>query len=160
MLLLALAALLAAQSDAKPPLFEAGHWSVTSQPDTMTDAEEVRAALSTEGGQLVILCSRGERTVMMVEPEVFLGGPISRYELRDTMVRFDQRPSRTNSWKYVNRYATPYSQREMVRLLREMQESSTFSIRLLRYDNVAIDLTFDVAGTAEVVAMLAQRYGC
>lgn len=132
--------------------FTVGHWTVTSRPDPISDHAEVDATLRGDAGTLSFMCSVGERSTLIVRPDRFLGGPLSRYELRDTWVRFDDRPATRVSWKYVDTYAVPYSEREMFELLAAARDAATLTIRLTSYDNSSVDVVFDLAGSAEAIA--------
>lgn len=140
-----------------PPLFQEGNWTVSATPDAVTDREEVHATLSSPAGQLVFMCTRGERSVLAVEPREFLGGPLSRYELRDTWVRFDGAPAQMASWKYFDSYATPYSEREMADLLTRMRGAARLIVRLTRYDQATVDVAFDLAGATAALAAAQAR---
>lgn len=139
-------------------VFEQGNWTVTAEPDAISDRQEVQAVLRSDAGTLTFMCARGETSVLAIQPTGFLGGPISRYELRDTWVRLDDRPAQMNSWKYVGDYATPYSWSDTASLLSAMRTATRLTVRMTRYDRGTVDVTFDLAGADE--ALTAARARC
>lgn len=150
--------LLAAVLMQAPTIEHEGNWEIQSHRDPITDREEVSATITMPEGQLAFMCTRGERSVLAVQPRAFLGGPQGRYELRDTWTRFDAAPAEMTSWKYAGDYATPYSTDAMDALIYRMRSASTLTIRMTSFDRSTVDLTFNLSGAD--AALTAARARC
>lgn len=134
-------------------------WTVEQKTDPITDKVEVTASLAGDNAKLELMCSRGERPVLVYSPETFLGAAgnrYTRYDLRDMIVRFDSAPPQKESWKYLSDYAVPYNDSATLSLLRGMMSSQRLLLRALRYDGAVVDSSFDLsspAGLSEAVAL-------
>lgn len=130
-------------------------WVIKREVDSMTDKVEVTAELKGDGASLIILCAGDARPLLIFRPDIFLGGGGSRYELRDFVHRFDDKPSETSSWKYNDHYATAYNVKAVKEFISKMLVSSRLRVRALRYDNTIIDREFDLSGTREALTDVA-----
>lgn len=134
-------------------------WKVTRETDPITDKIEVKAELSGDRASMVIFCSMNENPLLVFQPDVFLGGGGARYELRDFIFRFDDKPAERASWKYNDNYATAYNAKAVKSFVSKMLDSSRLRVRAIRYDNVVVDREFDLSGTREALTEVAADCG-
>jgi hypothetical protein len=132
-----------------------GGWTVTEQRDPITDRTEVSASLEGDNAKLVFMCSAGTRSVLVYQPAVFLGGRGSSYELRDFVYRFDDGQPQRDSWKYLDAYATPYSEKAARAFTTRMLDARRLVVRAERYDRGTVDSAFDLTGSSKA---LGQAY--
>lgn len=115
------------------------HTNVTNDP--MTDKAEAQALVITDEGALSFLCD-STGGMIMVQPNAYLGGSLDRYDLRRTYVRFDDGQPEMTSWKYHDKHATTYSDKETLAFVTRMKTSKQVRIRLTSFDRTFIDLAF------------------
>jgi hypothetical protein len=60
------------------------------------------------------------------------------------------------SFKYHDRYAAVYSDKESARFAQWMGAAKRLRIRMLAFDNGYIDLDFDLSGAAEAIAKASE----
>lgn len=136
---------------------QAGGWEIVSIQDAMSDLVTPEAHIETDTGTVGFFCPPDDEPAAFVQPRQFIGGPIRRYELRNTWVRFDDEPPVKQDWKYIDRLATPYSRRETTAFISRLTTASRLRIRLTRYDNIFVDLDFDLTRDRQSAAELASR---
>lgn len=129
--------------------FLAGGWQVSQTPDSITDKLDVRATLRGDNAEIVFECSPGDKPSLIYAPDEFLGGGGVRYELRDFTYRFDGAAPQVESWKHLDRYATPYSTKAAVAFVIKMIGAGKLVIRAERYDGRLIDSSFELAGSPQ-----------
>ncbi len=144
---------------AQKPDAPSSGWRVEQESDPMTDRVEVRTTLRGEGGEVVVLCSPGQRPVLAFQPDGFLGAPVSRYEWRDFSYRFDDLPLVTTQWKYSNGLAVAPSDRAARRFLDPMMRHRVLRVRAIGYDNRAHDATFNLDGAESALREAAAICG-
>ena len=136
-----------------------GDWTISREPDAMTDRVEVQALLRGEGGRLVFMCSRGQRAELVFQPTGFLGGRLSGYELRDFTYRIDQGPPVNSLWRYHDSYASAPSDDAIRSMLAAISGGGAMlRVRAVGYDNSFHDATFRLEGA--LAAIQEARSAC
>jgi hypothetical protein len=138
-------------------------WHVSQKQDPMTDKTEVQAELRGDNASLILMCSAGEKPMLVYQPDTFLGGGPGRYgtayDLRDFVFRFDGGKPQLESWKYLDTYAVSYSTKNAVQFVTRMLQARRLVVRAIRYDRQTIDSTFDLAGTAPALHQTFEACG-
>lgn len=128
-------------------------WQIEVEQDSMTDAFNARADLEGDAGRISLFCTSGERPILTIESNVFLGGPARTHDWRDIWIRFDDTPAVKYRWKYSNNYAATPSTDALSQFLQVLVGASRLRVRLVRYDNALVDVDFDVSGASALMQM-------
>lgn len=130
-------------------VLSAGGWQISEARDPITDKLEMTAKLRGDNAAIVFECAAGERPILSYQPDEFLGGGGIRYELRDFIFRFDAAKAERASWKHLDDYATPYTDKAAAAFVTKLLGSRKLAVRAERYDGRHIESLFDLDGAAQ-----------
>ena len=125
-------------------------WTMQTKSDPISDARSVSLTLLQKPTLLLLQCDSADTqpfSITVGKAETYLGGsPI----LRQTTVRFDNRPPEQQLWGYTSSFAVAQDhQREMISAI---GASKTLAIRLQDRRGTPVDLIFDLAGSTPQIA--------
>jgi hypothetical protein len=134
-------------------------WQVSQAKDPITDQNNVTAVIRGDNASIEFRCAVGEKPSLAYVPDEFLGGGGTSYALRDFIYRFDGAKPELESWKHLNRYAVPYSEKRAAAFVTKMIGAKQLVIRAERYDGRRIDSIFDLTGAPQAFHQAFQACG-
>ena len=136
----------------------ASAWTVTKQPDPITDRMNVTATLRGDNANIVFFCAKSGVPQLLYRPTAFLRDD-PRERRRPITYRFDEQAPQTVRWVYRYEYAEPGKKGAAAEFARWMIGSSSLTIRAERYNRQLVDSTFDLTGAGPALNEVFEACG-